>query len=484
MLRRTLDMCIARLVVRSVRAVPFVRVEQLRLALELVDREIRRVVLMDLTAVCLQMRQMTLRDITRTDRLILPACAAGEQKVGAACSADLALEIRALCNKRRSKYTVRPLNRHVAVNSNIALCRGGLQIAAVPLHIDEYLAAARNFRSSRIFSGRQVPAAEADLTAIRCLKEVVLILFDIDKPLDIHKGFSGAAPLCLDRCPFFTARHVANLDCMRCRIIVSDDNAPVFPAGRHGIDTVVCALCAADIDIKAARILDLKRTRGHCNTAGISLRRVCRTVQRQFMPVHIDRLGIGGRLLVHNNAPGIVALGRDHVTAAGIRADDDVFVEGIVPLVIAVSLRLPLFAQLHAVKSDLCDLLRRIKYSRYIRYGRLCGRCPRNRGGWERRKRGCGCAGGAALSARRREVHALDLAFCRRGSQPLSEHYPSREILFSALCRIVVEFSRECIQCPVHGIRICRCNACVVGHHRDNGVCRCLHDMGITRRIV
>ena len=166
MLRRTLDMRIARLVVRSVRAVPFVRIEQLRLALEPVDREILRVVLMDLTAVCLQMRQMTLCDITCTDRLILPARAAGEQKVGAACSADLALEIRALCNKRRSKYTVRPLNRHVAVNSNIALCRDGLQIAAVPLHIDEYLAAARDFRSSRIFSGRQTPAAEADLTAI------------------------------------------------------------------------------------------------------------------------------------------------------------------------------------------------------------------------------------------------------------------------------------------------------------------------------
>ena len=327
---------------------------------------------MDLAAVRLQMRQMTHCDITGTDRLILPACAAGEQELGAARAADLPLEIGVFPSERCGKDAVRPINRHIAVDADITLRRGSLQIA-VRLHIDEHFAAGRNLRGLCILSGGQTSAAETDLTAIRCLEEVVLILLDIDQPLDIHKSFFGATALCLDRSALFAARRVADLNRIRRRIIVSDDNAPVFPAGRHGIDAVVCSLRATDVDIHTARILDLKRTRSHCDTAGISLCIVCRAVQCQSMPIHVDRLGSGGGLLIHNNATDIVALGRNHVAAAGVRADDDVLVEGIVSIIIAVALLLPLLAQIHAVKSDLCDLLRRIESSWRGRYRRLGG---------------------------------------------------------------------------------------------------------------
>ena len=218
---------------------------------------------------------------------------------------------------------------------------------------------------------------------------------------------------------------------------------------------------ARDIDVNTARVLDVQLcTRGY-DAAGMFLlqfRHIRRTVQRQPMPVHIDGDEVFHILFVNNDAALIVALRGDDqiISAARLRTNDEIFIEGVMPLTVIAALILPRITMIHAVRADFCDLP-------IFDDAR--------------------CRASLAASRIERDFLRMQRKRSRRCRQPFCEDCLALEILLPGCRLIVVELACERIERLVD-LLIRRRRSRAIRHHRNERVRRRLDNVRIACLVM
>ena len=505
-LRRFLDMHIARFIVLGFRAVAFMLIDELHIAGVVVNRDLMRIVLLQDALVCLQSRDAAVHSdalflrtsfllmmVAGADLLMLPRRAIGEQHGNIAW--NVAPLLRLLVNPvdigRYHSFEEGVLvvqsqdDVSVALRADVARDPHGTRLRccdhiAVPIQlgIDEHRAVIIRSDGCHI-TARDRTAADGDLRAVR-LDGTPHLRVDVYESLDIDLRTAHILA-CLDRAKVFTVFMIhADSDSM-CRIVVVFDHelrmsmtAIVSRTARITHDEDAASVEAAlriGLDIHALDILDRERAAVDGDGIRRALPTGLRTLVREktmsagtrldveTMPRHIDR---AFDVAVPIDRTELIVLHRDDRLVRRLYFKLDVMMERVVTLAIVDTLFLPEFLHgFHIVVISFSNLLL-------------------DRAGCRRRCR-IRFYMGASVGVSIVKIHLLRDG---RAGQPFGDHRFALEVALPRLIAVIVELSGKRIERLAHGILIAQVDAVAVRHHRDRGVLRRLLDMRIAVALV
>ena len=292
------DMRIARRIVQGLCAVARMRIEELCCTGVVVNGQRSAVLLENRAILRRQMCHMTpvMTAVIRiTYRLVLPTCTIRKKQtrvctpfraVGILVRIDQPFEVGTLRIQCRTKDRILPINRHISFDLHIALC--GYRFYAIPIDccIDISLTRCTNGHGSACIAlGDDASATDTDFAACPRIDEKIALLFKIDKAFDVNKPI-----FCTNDRRLFTCCGIANLHSMIRVIVIGNDDFAGCIAFSRNIDSTHRTTGAGDIDVYAARVLDLHGVSYDRNTggkrAGCSV--VCQCMKGQFMTFHIN----------------------------------------------------------------------------------------------------------------------------------------------------------------------------------------------------
>ena len=291
-------MRIARRIVRGIGAVTRMCIEELCRTGIVVNGQRSAVLLENRAILRRQMCHMTPVIIAFTPiayRLILPTCTIRKKQtrvctpfrvVGILIRIDQPFEVGTLRIQCRTKDGILPISRDISFHLHIAVC--GRCFYAIPIGccIDISLACCTNGHGSACIAlGDDASAADTNFAACPRFEGIVALLLKIDKSLDVNKPI-----FCTNGRRFFACCGIANLHAMIRVIVIGNDDFAGCIAFSRNIDSTHRTTGAGDIDVYAARVLDLHGVSYDRNTggkrAGCSV--VCQCMKGQFMTFHIN----------------------------------------------------------------------------------------------------------------------------------------------------------------------------------------------------